>query len=227
MIPRVRRLSHQHQLLFACCCCQRMVPNYRDFAEDEGWDDAGLLERTMDRLWTVVGGSKMDSVELTELIATIDSLPLNDATCKSWFLGMAQDSATALYQCLQFHATNERQSLDHVAGLALGVIKEWFSLVSDFNPAGYCESDVDFRLGKRLGLKPPNRATASATDDEAEEEYRHSRLVQAECDKQRFDVDVLEMHPELTEELIALMRQSSSMQGVQVRLRGLRVDTPR
>jgi uncharacterized protein YjaG (DUF416 family) len=227
LIRRLRKLSHQHQLLFACCCCERVIPNYRDFAEDQGWEEVGLLEQVMKRLWAAVNGKDLSDTEINAISEKVDSMAPDEDACQSWFLGAAQDAATMVLACLEFHAERQKDSLEEIANYALESVKEWILLASDYNPNDAEGKPDDRDLARRLGLKPPCGANSACTQEEAENECRRSRLVQAELDKQRFDVEVLEIHPLLTKELIELLRRSSSMQGVQLRQRGLRAATPR
>lgn len=222
---RLGKLSRKHQFLFACCCCERLLPNYRDFAEDEGWEEPAFLEDILSTLWERVVKGSLSSEEAQAIRDKIMLLPLAEDTCHTWFfLGMAQQATTAVCQCTVVGSIGSEEALRHVAVLAVEATREWLAIVTTYNTSP--DEDVDIDLARRWGLRPPIGASTVALQKEKDKEFLHSSIFQGELDKQRFDVEVLEMHPEVTAELIGLLRHSSSQQGVQVRRRGLRVVTP-
>jgi hypothetical protein len=196
----------------------------RELAEDQGWDDADFLELIMERLWAQVEGKAISAAEARSLRKKALSLPLDEDSCESTFLGIAQTAASLVLACLELATKARKKSLERVASYALDVAKEWIGITSFFNPTGEAK---DFELARRWKLKPPSGTFTTRLQSEAEAEYSHNSFILGECDKQRFDVEVLEKHRRITSTLIKLLRESSRLQGVQIQLRDLRVKTQR
>jgi hypothetical protein len=231
LIGRLQKLSFQHQLFFACCCCERVISTYRDVAEDEGWEEekAGLLECAMEQLWAAVHGKEIPPAQVESLHERIDSVMnwLNERKCHWQFTALGILAGAAVFSCLDFYLQRNTRTLEETVQIPSSLVEHWLDWVSNYNPQESFWGPDDSELARRWALIPPCGASSRRPIGADEQQYRHSRIVQAEVDKQRFDVEVLEMHPVITNELIALLRRSSSMQGVQLHWHALRMATAR
>ena len=139
-------LSRQHQMVFALCCCERMLPSFRDFAEDDGWEDATVLNRAVDRLWDAVLGNELSDKEQRTWQKTVSSLALSEKTSKSRFLGIAVNTASAVWYTVDFQKDAKASQLRDIARWSLRYAKEWYNITSDFNLSrNFEESDIQLK----------------------------------------------------------------------------------
>ena len=142
LVPRLQKLSARHQLLFACCCSERVVPVYRNLAEGEDWDAPAFLDGIMEKLWGHVEGRPIPAAEAEALGKKVLALT-PEGSSESNFLGMAQCAAGAVWYCLELTMKADEKALKGVASVPLEVAKEWIYMVSDFDPTGEAR---DFQL---------------------------------------------------------------------------------
>ncbi len=124
LIPRLQKLSARHQLLFACCCSERVVPVYRDLAEGEGWDDPAFLDGIMEKLWAHLEGKAIPAAEAEALRKKVLALTPHEESSESNFLGMAQCAVGAVWYCLELTMKADEKALKGIASVPLEVAKE-------------------------------------------------------------------------------------------------------
>lgn len=207
------------RLVFACCCCERLLPNYLAYDTDGlGYEQ---LRGVLDRVWT-----EADSTHSTEdlaeakpkLVGICNSLVPSEGSASIWAT-LAEWAVGALIAVLESDGGQRIDFIIEAARCSFQCILDWLDIVSTYSPSSD-QLDVEILRSIRKGFEVPqsvhelvrNRTLSPRVD---------SSMVQAELAKQVLDLTSLRSFSDLRHSELLRLRKASERRGVQPFLRGV------
>jgi uncharacterized protein YjaG (DUF416 family) len=188
LAPDVRleleQLGGEHRIVFAASCCERLLPAYEAFSNEDGWGNPSMLREAVDAVWAALPGSRLDEADARRLVAELEEqIPNLDDPFTSVFAAPGQNAAIAVVRCVQ---CGESASVEHAGQVADSSIDSFEAYVDQTEGEGPVYDE--------------ERVTSSSV-------YR------GEVSDQQHDLATLAEHAELDSELIDEIRSRSRASG--------------
>lgn len=94
--------SNLQKLAFAASCCERLLPNYAKFQNEENWGDFERLQETLNKIWKMVEKNRITNKEAKELEGKWELVIPDTEDFDSSFTSAALDAATSIYELVMF-----------------------------------------------------------------------------------------------------------------------------
>jgi hypothetical protein len=99
---KIEELPPFHRIAFVASVCERMLPLYNVFAQQEGWGDPASLRKAMDEVWQVLQGKPVDEPKIRQLIENCgNAAPHSDDVMQSRYDFEAQLTCSAVCSTLE------------------------------------------------------------------------------------------------------------------------------
>jgi hypothetical protein len=158
-------MSRVQQMAFAAACCERLLPNYRTFSEDENWGDWEALRTALDAVWRVIEGESLTETTIDQMREAVSAAtPTPGSSFSSDYTSAALDASAAVLELLGMCADGEAAHAIEVGALA--------------------------REGIFMHLDAKNPSDSAS----GYEDYRAHPLMQREVARQKADLDALKQH---------------------------------
>lgn len=214
---RLEKLEPTRRCVFACCCAERLEPNYRAFALDEG-REPGVVGRALDVLWaffeTPDTGDRVATV-----LAELEAISFDDS-CRSVYRAIAEEAVYATKCALRCWSAGDLEPAVRAAKVSWESVGEWILMTTGtWSGLGLHEQELCKRVGRSWSGTPiPESKAQSQGDIEWQEQHP---LLLDEVEKELFDLDVLARATSLDHGLLMLLRKSSAERGIQPFRRGI------
>jgi hypothetical protein len=217
-------LSRRAQGAFGMSCCQRMSENISACYAQIGREELiPQLRKLVSFLWKAL------ETRGDELLLPRDAKRCDDTITEAYeeldpeapLYALAEDGLSALKYIVQHLAQIDSapsvQLVVKIGDWAIESVREWIGLTSDYDPL---IRNSDSQKARSLGISTDLIVHDRRPDDDLEWMRNHPMVV-AECSKQLFDLDVLQVYTDFGDDLLTFLRESSGGLGVQPFLRGL------
>ncbi|MBD2740546.1 DUF416 family protein [Coleofasciculus sp. FACHB-1120] len=98
----LEELPPTHRIAFAASICERLLPNYNIFAEQEASGNPAALRLSLDEVWQILQGKPADAERISQLLKDTDAAgPDADNVTKSQYCYEAQEACSAIYFLLE------------------------------------------------------------------------------------------------------------------------------
>ncbi|MDY6784825.1 MAG: DUF416 family protein [Cyanobacteriota bacterium] len=99
---KIEELPLLHRIAFVASICERMLPIYNIFAQQEGWGDPKLLRKAMDEVWQILQEKPVDEEAVRQLVKDCEkAAPHSDYVTQSRFDFEAQNTCSAICATLE------------------------------------------------------------------------------------------------------------------------------
>jgi uncharacterized protein YjaG (DUF416 family) len=122
-------LNRTQKLIFACCCCEQMLPNYQAFAHDTNNKNYHVLSSAMNRLWKAVE-QEASSEELKKIKSVVSKLMPDDDRDLSIYTHLAQFTVMAVADTLSFCIHDDHDALNNVPSFALDSVDDFLQTIN-------------------------------------------------------------------------------------------------
>jgi uncharacterized protein YjaG (DUF416 family) len=130
----LEQLGGEHRMVFAASCCERVVPAYEAFSQEDGWGDSRPLREAVDAVWAAVEGAALDRNDAQRLIAQVEQqVPHLDDPFTSVFAAPAQSAAIAVVEAVKCAETG---AADHAAEAAGQTVDAFEAYVDEVEGEG-------------------------------------------------------------------------------------------
>jgi uncharacterized protein len=92
----LRQMPRLHRVAFCAATCERLLPNYETFAQEEEWGNSQLLRRALDTVWRCALGSQVSERETSDLANECYAAAPEPGDFTSDFVSAALDAANAI-----------------------------------------------------------------------------------------------------------------------------------
>jgi len=178
---KIDGLSLLHKIAFGASCCERLLPNYKLFVDNEGWGDFSYLENTLDKLWSYVSGRQITLNEVEILSKKCYELTPDSEDFGSVLVSYAIDAGVAVFETLLCCLDNEAQHLVDIASVSRDAVDLFIQERDHMN-----YSDLDF-----------------------EEKILADSLMQKELYKQLNDLELLKNNQQLDSQFLTKFRATA------------------
>jgi uncharacterized protein len=134
LIPILAILSEAKQIGFGAACCERLLPNYLDFKNEEQWGDAGVLRAGLNLAWSRIEGRAVASNEVRICIENIDLLTPQSEDYDSIFADPAQDACFAITSLLGALIKHSREEVAQIAQYSTDSVDLFVQVSLDLDP---------------------------------------------------------------------------------------------
>lgn len=98
----LEKLPPLHRIAFAASICERMLPIYQTFSQQEGWGNSVVLIEALDEVWQILQGKPVDEPKIRQLIEDCgNAAPHSDYVMKSRYDFEAQLTCSAIRSTLE------------------------------------------------------------------------------------------------------------------------------
>ncbi|MDB9514037.1 DUF416 family protein [Kamptonema animale CS-326] len=98
----LEKLPLLHRIAFAASICERMLPIYNVFSQQEGWGDPTSLRIALDEVWEVLQAKPVDEAKIRQLIDDCENAaPHSDYVMQSRYDFEAQLTCSAIRSTLE------------------------------------------------------------------------------------------------------------------------------
>lgn len=98
----LEKLPPLHRIAFAASICERMLPIYNVFSQQEGWGDPTSLRIALDEVWEVLQAKPVDEAKIRQLIDDCENAaPHSDYVMQSRYDFEAQLTCSAIRSTLE------------------------------------------------------------------------------------------------------------------------------
>jgi uncharacterized protein len=98
---RLEKCEPRRRVLFAACCCERLLPNYDAFVAMEKWGDPSVLRLAVDEIWAFLKGHPLHAARVRELLSACDSVTPSTMDFGSLFVSAALDCVVSIMETLE------------------------------------------------------------------------------------------------------------------------------
>jgi len=124
--PELEQLGGEHRIAFAASCCERLLPAYEAFSNEDDWGDAGVLREALDAVWSAVPGSGLDEGDARRLAAEVEEqVPDLDDPFTSVFTAPAQNAAVAVVRCVECAGSGSADDAGKVADASIDAFEAY------------------------------------------------------------------------------------------------------
>jgi uncharacterized protein YjaG (DUF416 family) len=197
LITQLSSLHVMQRVAFAASCSERLLPNYLAFAYLEKWGDHSCLRGILDQIWLSLEKKPLSSEQIMLSLQLCESVTPDTERFPSLFGSLALNAAIAIAYTLDCYLHGNPEHAVLAGRAVIDSLEVYLHVVNDPD-TGYHAHDPLF-----------------------DEWVQSSPLMLAELDRQEEDIEILQSEAELTPSLIATLRSSSSISGVQPIARGL------
>jgi uncharacterized protein YjaG (DUF416 family) len=130
----LEQLGGEHRMVFAASCCERVVPAYEAFSQEDGWGESRRLRDAVEAVWAAAGGAGLDRGEAQRLIGQVEQqVPHLDDPFTSVFAAPAQSAAIAVVEAVKCAETG---AADHAAEAAAQAVDAFEAYVDEVEGEG-------------------------------------------------------------------------------------------
>jgi uncharacterized protein YjaG (DUF416 family) len=196
----LNHVSPLHRVAFAASCCERLLPNYRAFAQIEQWGAPDLLRQALDVVWSHLEGHPLTESRVLALTREIKEVSPDTEHFRSLFTSPALDAAAAIFYTVRLCRHPEAEQAALVGYKAVTTVQMYLVVLTDPEVIPHVSStSLDYWI-------------------------EHSPLMMAELAKQNHDLSELGKQRELTPAFLLSLRRSNIEKGLQPYQRGLILD---
>lgn len=181
---QLERLGGEHRIVFAASCCERVIPAYEAFSQEDGWGDPRPLREAVDAVWAAAEGARLEPNDARRLIGQVEEqVPHLDDPFTSVFAAPAQDAAIVVVESVECAETG---SADHAAEAARHAVDAFEAYVDQVEGEG--------------AVYEADRVTSDP-------------VYQGELTDQHEDLVTLEEHTKLDAKIVEQIRERSRAKG--------------
>lgn len=138
ILNKLDTLSFRHKVLFAVLACERMLPSYIYFHNEEKWGSVGLLKEALTFLYAFVLDGNIDTLRLEKMMLDMEQNTPDLDEFSSSSASYAFDTSITYYETLAYVKTKDNTNL-------LNAIESLLNMVDMFaqEQAGLDPSDID------------------------------------------------------------------------------------
>ena len=119
-------LGERQRVVFAACCCERMLPAYENFSREDGWGDPRPLRDALERVWASANGKPVDAKEAQLLVSLCaEQVPHLDDPSTSIFTSAAQNAAIAVLRAIECAVEGDVELAQGVGDIALDAFETY------------------------------------------------------------------------------------------------------
>lgn len=218
----IQSLDVSQAIMFGCCCCERLIPNFIAYSVDSGENSASeFLSNTTSLLWKSFPECDFTKLYLDSHVKDLLAIQV-DETSISPYVGLAADSLQSVWHLLNYILDRNKVHILKISTVARESVEEWVRRTTtryDLRPA---KQRRDEELKKILGIvdRVDRGLEAIKVRLAKEKQWMNNHpFLKAEVLKQVSDLDIIikfsNFDSTLTEKL-----KSSQHQGIQPFLRG-------
>jgi len=194
---RVGNLPKEYRIVFAACCAERLVPNYRVFVNAEEWGDRRLLDDALTCVWQFVEGSAVTADRIQQFISDVATITPDSEDFSGFLTSLAIDAAASVCYALRCCLDGAPIHSVHAAAVSINSLDAYLCAVNDPETGTHAFSGL---LGSWVQDSP---------------------MMQDELQQQESDLQLLESQPELTQATLAALQEMMRSKGIQLMARGL------
>ena len=131
---RLNTLSFRHKVLFAVLACERMLPSYIYFHNDEKWGSVSALKDTLEFLYTFTINGNIDMPIIDKLKIDIEQNTPDLDEFSSESASYAFDTCTTYYETLEYAKTKNNTHLSNVVESLLATVDMFIQEQDDLDP---------------------------------------------------------------------------------------------
>jgi uncharacterized protein YjaG (DUF416 family) len=128
-------LSFRHKVLFAVLACERMLPSYIHFHNDEKWGSVTALKDTLEFLYTCILNGNIDTRIIDKLKIDVEQNAPDLDEFSSESASYALDTCIAYYETLEYAKTKNNTHLSNVVESLLATIDMFIQEQDDLDPS--------------------------------------------------------------------------------------------
>ena len=121
------------RLAFMAYCCERMLPNYRNFNAETGYGDVLVLRSALDAAWAWIETNQL-SGNVASLVSDCERQAPDTSEFSSTYTSAALDAATATATTLEALTTATAKQVIEVASLARDTVDLFVQEKKDLDP---------------------------------------------------------------------------------------------
>ncbi|WP_454828404.1 DUF416 family protein [Pseudoxanthomonas wuyuanensis] len=129
----LRSLPGWKRVVFMAECCERMLPNYREFSLETGVGDIERLREALSAVWNWIETDKLPT-NISELIAECDQQAPDTSEFSSVYTSAALDAANSIAVTLEALSEATEERAIEVASLARDTVDLFVQQRSDLDP---------------------------------------------------------------------------------------------
>ena len=119
---KLKQLGPLQRAAFAAACCERLLPNYSVFQEQENWGNTSVLRNALDRIWECLEKGARPQNNLPHLISECEALIPNPDDFENPLLSAALHAGAALVGTLECYRSGGLEPAIQVATCALDTV---------------------------------------------------------------------------------------------------------
>lgn len=115
LASQVALLQKHQRIAFGATCCERIIPNYLSFHQEERWGDIEALRAALDFVWNAALLGPSDVQAVRTLLSKCEALAPDSEGFDSLYTTSAQDAVFAVCSLLDFMLISEPNCIVNTA----------------------------------------------------------------------------------------------------------------
>ena len=115
---KVKNLSLKQQVLFAVLTCEKLLPNYIQFSNQEKWGSVEVLEEAIVMLYQYLQDIELNDAELDSIYEKIYDVSPHTEDFKGILTPFALDACSAIAESVEFLLSEDLSYLMNVVSIA-------------------------------------------------------------------------------------------------------------
>lgn len=134
LIRDLSQLSKQKQLAFGLFCCERLLPNYIIFSQENNWGDIIILRESTLKVWSVLSGLKLTKDDIDLVVTRCEEVTPDSDEFDSLYVSFAQDACFSVCCLFDFILNGESGRIAQIAEFATDSLDLYIQEVENLQP---------------------------------------------------------------------------------------------
>lgn len=143
LTQNLKTLPRLHRIAFAASCCERLLPNYKKFAEDVDWGDYDTFRYALDEVWKFIEEKTANPKFFKDLAKKCELWIPDTENFDSQFTSAALDAGNAVVETLLCCADGKAERAADVASFATDSVDMYIQDVKNLN---YSDSNFEQKI---------------------------------------------------------------------------------
>lgn len=143
LYEKLIELPFFYRIAFGASCCERLLPNYKKFVEEEKWGNYKFLEDTLEEIWSYICGKELIDDRIMMLAKRCYEVTPDADEFSSIYTSFAIDAGGAVYETLRSCLDKGVKHIVDVASFARDTVDMY---IQETDNMDYSDIDFEYKI---------------------------------------------------------------------------------